>query len=65
MGHIRDLPARAADVPEAYKRQWEILGIEVDNDFKPLYVVSADKTRPHPGPQEADEERHRALSRHG
>ena len=43
VGHIRDLPARAADVPDAYKRQWEILGIEVDNDFKPLYVVSADK----------------------
>jgi len=43
VGHIRDLPARAGDVPDAYKRQWEILGIEVDNDFKPLYVVSADK----------------------
>jgi DNA topoisomerase I len=43
VGHIRDLPARAADVPEASKRQWEILGIEVDNDFKPLYVVSPDK----------------------
>ncbi|HEY5153515.1 MAG TPA: type I DNA topoisomerase, partial [Acidimicrobiales bacterium] len=43
VGHIRDLPARAADVPEANKRPWEILGIEVDNDFKPLYVVSADK----------------------
>jgi DNA topoisomerase-1 len=43
VGHIRDLPARAADVPEAYKQQWEILGIEVDNDFKPLYVISPDK----------------------
>jgi len=43
VGHIRDLPARAADVPEANKQPWEILGIEVDNDFKPLYVVSADK----------------------
>ena len=43
VGHIRDLPARAADVPESQKRQWEILGIEVDNDFKPLYVISPDK----------------------
>ena len=43
VGHIRDLPARAADVPEANKQQWEILGIEVENDFKPLYVISPDK----------------------
>jgi len=43
VGHIRDLPARAADVPESQKRQWEILGIEVDNDFKPLYIVSPEK----------------------
>jgi DNA topoisomerase-1 len=43
IGHIRDLPARAGSVPEAYKRQWEILGLDVDNDFKPLYVVSDDK----------------------
>ena len=44
IGHIRDLPPRAADVPEAYKRQWEILGLDVDNDFKPLYVVSKEKS---------------------
>ena len=43
VGHIRDLPARAADVPEAYKQKWEILGIEVDHDFKPLYIISPDK----------------------
>src|SRR3954471_21557552 len=43
VGHIRDLPARAADVPESGKRQWEILGIEVDNEFKPLYIVSPEK----------------------
>ena len=43
VGHIRDLPARAADVPEAYKQKWEILGIEVENDFKPLYIISPDK----------------------
>ena len=43
VGHVRDLPRNAADVPEAFKRSWEILGIDVDNDFKPLYVVSTDK----------------------
>ena len=44
IGHIRDLPRGAADVPKAYKSEaWARLGIDVDNDFKPLYVVSADK----------------------
>ena len=44
IGHIRDLPKGAADVPKAYKgEKWARLGIDVDNDFKPLYVVSSDK----------------------
>lgn len=44
IGHIRDLPRGAADVPKAYKGEsWARLGIDVDNDFKPLYVVSPDK----------------------
>ena len=44
IGHIRDLPRNAADVPAAYKgEKWSRMGIDVDNDFKPLYVVSADK----------------------
>ncbi|MPY93916.1 MAG: type I DNA topoisomerase [Acidimicrobiia bacterium] len=43
-GHIRDLPANAREVPEAYKGEsWANLGVDVDNDFKPLYVVSADR----------------------
>ncbi|TLW92992.1 type I DNA topoisomerase [Saccharomonospora piscinae] len=43
-GHIRDLPRGAADVPAKYKGQpWARLGVDVDNDFEPLYVVSADK----------------------
>ena len=41
VGHIRDLPARAKEVPAAYKKEkWASLGIDTDNDFKPLYVVS-------------------------
>jgi DNA topoisomerase I len=44
VGHIRDLPSRAADVPAAFKgEKWASLGVDVDNDFKPLYVVNADK----------------------
>jgi DNA topoisomerase-1 len=44
IGHIRDLPRNAADVPSAYKSEaWARLGVDVDNDFKPLYVVTRDK----------------------
>ncbi|MBB3050167.1 DNA topoisomerase-1 [Prauserella isguenensis] len=43
-GHIRDLPRGAADVPAKYKGQsWARLGVDVDNDFEPLYIVPADK----------------------
>ncbi len=44
IGHIRDLPRNAADVPASHKGQpWARLGVDVDNHFEPLYVVSADK----------------------
>ena len=44
IGHVRDLPMRASDVPAAYKGEpWAKTGVDVDNDFKPLYVVNADK----------------------
>ena len=43
-GHIRDLPRVAADVPAKYKSEpWARLGVNVDHDFEPLYVVSPDK----------------------
>jgi DNA topoisomerase-1 len=43
-GHIRDLPRGAADVPARYKGQaWARLGVDVDNDFEPLYLVTSDK----------------------
>ncbi|MGW0036776.1 type I DNA topoisomerase [Gordonia sp. NPDC003376] len=43
-GHIRDLPRGAADVPVKYKGQpWARLGVNVDDNFEPLYVVSPDK----------------------
>jgi DNA topoisomerase-1 len=44
VGHIRDLPRGADEVPAAYKGEsWARLGVDVDNGFKPLYVVSAPK----------------------
>jgi DNA topoisomerase I len=44
IGHIRDLPRRASDVPIKYKKEpWARLGVDVDHDFKPLYVIDADK----------------------
>ncbi|HOB50694.1 MAG TPA: type I DNA topoisomerase [Mycobacterium sp.] len=43
-GHIRDLPKGAADVPAKYKTEkWARLGVNVDAEFEPLYVVSPDK----------------------
>ena len=44
IGHVRDLPRNAADVPAAYKNEsWARLGIDVDNDFKPLYVITNER----------------------
>ncbi|MGA8295462.1 MAG: type I DNA topoisomerase [Acidimicrobiales bacterium] len=44
IGHIRDLPRSAAEVPAAYKAErWSRLGVDVDNGFKPLYVVAPEK----------------------
>lgn len=44
VGHIRDLPRSAADVPPDYKGQsWARLGVDVDHDFKPLYIVPREK----------------------
>ena len=44
VGHVRDLPQSAADIPEKLKKEkWTRLGIDVENDFQPLYVVPKDK----------------------
>ena len=44
IGHIRDLPRSAAEIPEKYKNEaWARLGLNVEDDFRALYVVSADK----------------------
>jgi DNA topoisomerase-1 len=43
VGHIRDLPNGAAEVPEQYTGEVRRLGVDVENDFQPIYVVNADK----------------------
>ncbi len=43
VGHIRDLPNGAAEVPEKYTGEVRRLGVDVDNDFQPVYVINADK----------------------
>nr|WP_311922683.1 type I DNA topoisomerase [Microbispora sp. H10836] len=44
IGHIRDLPEKADDIPEKYKSEgWARLGVNVDHEFEPLYVVNPDK----------------------
>jgi DNA topoisomerase-1 len=44
VGHIRDLPRGAADVPATFKGEpWARLGVDVENGFKPLYVVAREK----------------------
>ena len=44
IGHIRDLPEGAKEIPEEYKtKDWAYLGVNVDEGFEPVYVVSKDK----------------------
>ncbi|MCA1830028.1 MAG: type I DNA topoisomerase, partial [Actinobacteria bacterium] len=46
VGHIRDLPRNASEVPVAHKEdQWARMGVNVNDDFKPLYIVTPDKKR--------------------
>ena len=46
VGHVRDLPQSAAEIPASVKgEKWARLGINVDDHFKPVYVVSSDRTK--------------------
>ncbi|MEZ6051643.1 MAG: type I DNA topoisomerase [Planctomycetaceae bacterium] len=46
VGHVRDLPAKAADIPAKFKKEpWSNLGVNVDEQFAPLYVVSPEKKK--------------------
>src|SRR4051812_13844973 len=44
IGHVRDLPERAADIPANMKKvPWARLGVNTEEDFEPFYVVDPDK----------------------
>src|SRR3954453_4656265 len=44
IGHIRDLPQGAKELPAEYKgEKWAYLGVNVDDNFTPVYIVPPDK----------------------
>ena len=45
VGHVRDLPDRAKDVPEAQRKRFGALGVDVDDGFEPYYVVDPGKKK--------------------
>ncbi|MEZ4430992.1 MAG: type I DNA topoisomerase [bacterium] len=46
MGHVRDLPSSAAEIPAEVKdKSWARLAVDVDHGFKPVYVVPDDKKK--------------------
>ncbi|QEY30935.1 type I DNA topoisomerase [Synechococcus sp. RSCCF101] len=46
MGHVRDLPNNASEIPAAYKgEKWASLGVNTASNFEPLYVVPKDKKK--------------------
>lgn len=46
MGHVRDLPQSAKDIPEKFRKQkWATIGVDYDNGFEPIYLVPKNKTK--------------------
>ena len=46
MGHVRDLPQSAKDIPEKFKKEkWATLGVNVDKGFEPIYCVPKTKNK--------------------
>src|ERR671918_3234023 len=43
IGHIRDLPNRASDVPKEQRAKYGTMGVAIEDEFEPLYIVDADK----------------------
>lgn len=46
MGHIRDLPSSAEEIPAEYKQfDWARLGVNIENNFEPIYVIPKGKNK--------------------
>jgi DNA topoisomerase I len=46
MGHVRDLPSSASEIPPKVKKEaWARLGVNVDKGFEPLYVIPVSKKK--------------------
>jgi len=46
MGHVRDLPQSATDIPKALKaEEWTKLGVNVEKNFEPLYIIPKGKSK--------------------
>ena len=46
MGHVRDLPSSASEIPKSVKKEpWATLGINVEQDFQPLYIIAKGKKK--------------------
>ncbi|MDK1022085.1 MAG: type I DNA topoisomerase [Candidatus Hydrogenedentes bacterium] len=45
-GHVRDLPGSAEEIPEEFKsKPWARMAVDIENDFKPIYVISEDSKK--------------------
>ena len=63
IGHVRDLPQGAKQIPAEYKGEsWANLGVNVDEDFEPIYIVPPGKTQTNQAAQGPAEGRRRPLS---
>ena len=46
VGHIRDLPANASEVPAEHKgKSWASMGVDTEHDFEPVYVINSGKKK--------------------
>jgi DNA topoisomerase I len=45
IGHIRDLPERASEIPKEKRERYGALGVAIDDGFEPYYIVDPDKKR--------------------
>jgi DNA topoisomerase-1 len=45
IGHIRDLPNRASDIPKEERAKYGTMGVAIEEDFEPYYIVDADKKK--------------------